>query len=67
MFSETRRTKLKETLYLARPQDNVDTAYGLYNFINETDRELARRGSTAYLDRDTEMLATIMQLASVAA
>jgi len=64
MFSENRRNKLKETLYLARPQDNVDTAYGLYNFINETDRELARRGSTAYLDRDTEMLATIMQLAA---
>jgi hypothetical protein len=67
MFSTERRERLAHSLYFARPQDNVQTAYGLYNFINELDRTSARRGSTAYLDRDTDMLATIMDLAIKAA
>lgn len=67
VFSKERRERLQLALSGARPQDNVQTVYGLYNFINEADRQLARSGSTAYLDRDTEMLATIMELAGKAA
>lgn len=63
VFSPARRQRLIDSLFTARAQDNIQTAYGLYNFINEADRQLARSGSTAYLDRDTEMLATIMELA----
>lgn len=37
---------------LVRPEDDIKTAWGLYNFVNELDRVKARRGSTAYLDRD---------------
>jgi hypothetical protein len=37
---------------LTRPEDNIKTAWGLYNFVNELDRLTARRGSLAYLDRD---------------
>lgn len=64
VFSKERRERLQLALSGARPQDDVRTVYGLYNFINEADRQSARRGSTAYLDRDTEMLATIMDLAT---
>jgi len=64
MFSNSRKQKLKDSLHLARPQDDINTAYGLYNFINEVDRTSARRNSTAYLDRDAEMLETILQLAA---
>lgn len=37
---------------LVRPEDNIKTAWGLYNFVNELDRVKARRGSMAYLERD---------------
>lgn len=37
---------------LVRPEDDINTQWGLYNFVNEIDRIKARRNSTAYLDRD---------------
>lgn len=37
---------------LVRPEDDINTAWGLYNFVNELDRVKARRNSLAYLDRD---------------
>lgn len=64
MFSDSAKQKLKDNLYAARPQDDINTAYGLYNFINEADRERARRNSTAYLDRDADMLEVILSLAA---
>lgn len=63
-FSTAKKEKLKEALPYARPQDDVRTVYGLYNFLNEQDRLTARAGSTAYLDRDTDMLAKLIELAA---
>jgi hypothetical protein len=63
-FSEHKKHKLKISLNIARAEDDVSTAYGLYNFLNEQDRLAARRNSTAHLDRDTVMLATILELAA---
>lgn len=40
-----------------RTEDNPHTLWGLYNIINEVDRQSARRGSFAYLDRDQNLLA----------
>ena len=45
-----------------REQDNVNTVWGLYNFINESDAKSAR-SSLAALDRDTNMLAAIQAVA----
>ena len=45
-----------------RPQDNVNTVWGLYNFINETDAKSAR-SSLAALNRDTDMLVAIQAVA----
>lgn len=64
IFSTAKKEKLKQALPYARPEDNVRTVYGLYNFINEQDRLTARRNSTAYLDRDTDMLAKLIELAA---
>jgi hypothetical protein len=64
MFSIRQKEQLKQALPTARPEDNVNTVYGLYNFLNEQDRLTARRGSTAYLDRDTNMLATLIEFAA---
>ena len=47
---------------LIRPQDNVNTVWGLYNFINESDAKSAR-SSLAALNRDTDMLASIQSVA----
>lgn len=66
-ISDTAKAKLVEALPLARAEDNTQTVYGLYNFINERDRLTARRNSTAYLDRDTNMLATLIELSKSAA
>ena len=63
-YSPAQRERLAANLPYARPQDNVHTVYGLYNFINEMDRRTARQGSTAYLDRDTELLDTILAMAA---
>jgi hypothetical protein len=43
-----------------RPEDNVNTAWGLYNVINEVDRISARRNSVAYLQRDTQVIDSIL-------
>lgn len=43
-----------------RPEDNVNTAWGLYNVINEIDRMSARKNSVAYLQRDTQVIDSIM-------
>lgn len=64
VFSSARKAKLKEEIVYRRPEDNVYTVYGLYNFLNEQDRLTARAGSTAYLDRDTDMLAKLIELAA---
>ena len=45
-----------------RPQDNVKTVWGLYNFINESDAKSAR-SSLAALNRDTDMLVAIQSVA----
>ena len=45
-----------------RPQDNVNTVWGLYNFINESDAKSAR-SSLAALNRDTDMLVAITAVA----
>lgn len=45
-----------------RPQDNVHTVWGLYNFINETDAKSAR-SQLAALNRDTGMLAALQAVA----
>ena len=47
---------------LIRPQDNVNTVWGLYNFINESDAKSAR-SPLAALNRDTNMLAAIQSVA----
>jgi hypothetical protein len=47
---------------LIRPQDNVNTVWGLYNFINESDAKSAR-SSLAALNRDTDMLVAIQSVA----
>lgn len=47
---------------LIRPQDNVKTVWGLYNFINESDAKSAR-SSLAALNRDTDMLVAIQSVA----
>lgn len=64
VFSSTKKEKLKNLLHTARPQDNVRTVYGLYNFINEYDRLHARRNSDAHLERDTDMLSKLLELAA---
>ncbi|CAB5221285.1 Protein of unknown function DUF932 [uncultured Caudovirales phage] len=64
VFSENRREQIKRALPTARAEDVVTTAYGLYNFINELDRRSARINSTAHLDRDSNMLSNILQLAA---
>lgn len=45
-----------------RPEDNVNTVWGLYNFINESDTKSAR-SPLAALNRDTGMLAAIQAVA----
>jgi hypothetical protein len=47
---------------LIRPQDNINTVWGLYNFINESDAKSAR-SSLAALNRDTDMLVAIQAVA----
>lgn len=64
VFSETQRADLIRGLPRARRQDDVTTAAGLYQYVNETDRRSARRNSTAHLDRDVDMLDTILTLAA---
>jgi Domain of unknown function (DUF932) len=51
---------------LVRAEDNVNTAWGLYNFINEVDRLRARKNSTAYLNRDANLLGNIIELTKAA-
>ena len=48
---------------LQRPEDDVNTIYGLYNLINEVDRTKARKNSTAYLQRDERMLSALLAAA----
>lgn len=59
---ETLRERLRRTR--PRREDDISTAWGLYNFINEVDRRSARVGSVAYLERDREMLANILEAAA---
>lgn len=42
-----------------RPEDNLNTVWGIYNFVNELDRTMARANSTAYLTRDENMLVSL--------
>lgn len=51
---------------LVRAEDNVNTAWGLYNFINEVDRLRARKNSTAYIERDANLLGNIIELSRAA-
>lgn len=44
-----------------RPEDNINTVWGLYNMINEVDRQAARRNSVAYIERDTKLIDAIQQ------
>lgn len=64
VFSEAQRFDLIHDLPQARREDDTTTVAGLYQFINETDRRNARRNSTAHLDRDVDMLDTILTLAA---
>lgn len=43
-----------------RPEDDVNTAWGLYNLVNETDRLSSRRNSTAYAARDFNSPLTVI-------
>jgi hypothetical protein len=45
-----------------RPQDNVNTVWGLYNFINESDAKSAR-SPVAAANRDTGMLTSLLAIA----
>lgn len=47
-----------------RKQEPANTAWGLYNIVNECDRLHARKGSTAYLERDERLADDIVCLAS---
>jgi hypothetical protein len=47
-----------------RFEDQPTDAWGLYNIVNEVDRLLARKGSTAYLERDERLADDIICLAS---
>ena len=47
---------------LIRAQDNLNTVWGLYNFINESDAKSAR-SPLAALNRDTDMLVAIQAVA----
>lgn len=49
---------------MTRAEDNAATVWGVYNIINEFDRRNARRNSTAYADRDREVLDLILQNAA---
>jgi hypothetical protein len=46
-----------------RVQDDPNTAWGLYNIVNELDRRKARRGSVAFMQRDEQMLGRILAVA----
>lgn len=47
-----------------RPEDNINTAWGLYNVINEVDRHSARTGSNAYMQRDIKLLESVLKYAA---
>jgi hypothetical protein len=65
MFSEAQRADLIRGLnWFIRREDNPNNAAGLYQYVNEFDRRGARRNSTAHLDRDVNMLDTILTLAA---
>lgn len=49
---------------LVRPEDDISTVWGVYNLVNEIDRQKARRNSQAYQERDTGLLDTILKLAA---
>ena len=50
-----------------RSVDNPTNVWGLYNLINEVDRLHARKGSIAYLERDTNLVDQIIEATQVKA